>query len=493
MATKRNRIIYASQSVWVDGYIMYRVQTLGATTTFRSEDIFELGRLDIVDVVDDVPAVAITLDTNEWGDVKTMAVLAQLEPSVIAAFSDSANSSSNLVLVSGTSEQAVYYNGVSLADFAVSCGNIPGVCIWAPVQDECSMGTDANNIDMTMFMEYCYVNSIDMSYTTGANATENYGLETDNKMWLLNSGRFVNCDRFTLQASDVSNGYVNLSLDSSNSVAVLTDGSLGFLKSDETGARAVQWYDVSANESRNIAIVSGTGAAANTYVYYTTAGSHRVYFPTSYAHAVGDVVTVIYAANAYGSQTADQYFKTLSESPDETGFRADSVGAVRQGQVEVYIVDPENSSSYDLQLRLTGVTLRVDLTREALAELGHLAPYDRPVRLPIPITVTVNGTAGDLETWAKFAGRESEYDSQSLVDLAISDLMQKDNLILVVMIYQQTDEEAGGTGSSRRVSANGGYLLMVVWLVKTGGIEEQKMIMVPVSLVNMQLMILSTH
>ncbi len=47
---KRNRIIYGSQSVWADGIPMYRVQTLGATTTFTSEDIFELGALDIIDV-----------------------------------------------------------------------------------------------------------------------------------------------------------------------------------------------------------------------------------------------------------------------------------------------------------------------------------------------------------------------------------------------------------------------------------------------------------
>lgn len=50
----RNRIIYASQSVWVNGDVLYRVQSLGTTTTFTSEDIFELGSLDIIDVVDDV-------------------------------------------------------------------------------------------------------------------------------------------------------------------------------------------------------------------------------------------------------------------------------------------------------------------------------------------------------------------------------------------------------------------------------------------------------
>jgi hypothetical protein len=50
----RNRIVYASQSVWCDGEILYRVQSLGTTTTFTNEDIFELGHLSVIDVVDDV-------------------------------------------------------------------------------------------------------------------------------------------------------------------------------------------------------------------------------------------------------------------------------------------------------------------------------------------------------------------------------------------------------------------------------------------------------
>jgi len=49
----RNRIIYASQSVWINGEVLYRVQSLGTTTSFTSEDIFELGQLDIIDVVDE--------------------------------------------------------------------------------------------------------------------------------------------------------------------------------------------------------------------------------------------------------------------------------------------------------------------------------------------------------------------------------------------------------------------------------------------------------
>jgi len=43
----RNRIMYASQSVWCDCEVLYRVQSFGSTTTFTSEDLFQLGSLDI--------------------------------------------------------------------------------------------------------------------------------------------------------------------------------------------------------------------------------------------------------------------------------------------------------------------------------------------------------------------------------------------------------------------------------------------------------------
>ena len=72
------------------------------------------------------------------------------------------------------------------------------------------------------------INSLEYSYTTGANATENYGAETDNKTWFLNDGRFINWDEFTLDSSDIAAGYVDLTLASGNSVATLSAG-LGFI------------------------------------------------------------------------------------------------------------------------------------------------------------------------------------------------------------------------------------------------------------------------
>ena len=439
----RNRIIYASQSVWVNGEVLYRVQSLGTTTSFTSEDIFELGHLDIIDVVDDVPSVAVTLNTNDFGDVVTLATLAQVAPAKSAMNVTAIVTNANLV--SGASD---YLHGVALADFAITCGNLAGVTLWAPVQDECSIGTLTNNIDQTLFLDEVFTNSLEYSYTTGANATENYGAETDNKMWLLNDGRFVNFEETTLTSTDITNGYVDLDLSSSNDIAVLS-GGLGFLRKDADGAPAITWYDESENVMENIEIVTGSAAAALTYVYEDTGSQHRIYVPTGAdAPAEDDILQFYFAADAYSNVT-NTYFTPLTASDT----RPDATGAVRQGQVELYILDPDSAAtSYENAWRLTGCTISADLTREPLTELGHLGPYDRPLTLPIPITMTIDSTAGDLELWARFSGLLTGFDADTLTDIDLTDLMTKDNLILVVKVYEQTDVEANGTGSGRVVA-----------------------------------------
>jgi len=442
----RNRIIYGSQSVWVNGEIMYRVQTLGSTTTFTNEDVFELGHLDIVDVVDDVPAVAITLNTNDYGDVKTMAVLAQLAPAKLDMDASAIDSNANLAVVSGSTlaETGTFLHGVSLADFAVTCGNLSGVTMWAPVQSECDLGTLSDNIDQTMFMDEVFVNSIEFGYTTGANATENYGAETDVKRWLLNSGRFVN---YETAAYGVFSGG-SFTAASGVTVATLTAGTLGFLRLDPNGAPAVSWKDASANSGKgevtNIEVVAGVAAAASTFVYDESIDT--MYNPTDIAvffPASGDTLELIYAADGYALATSNKYFELM-----DTLDRPDILGAVRQGQVEVYIVS-DSDTSYANAWRLTSATITADLTREALAELGHLGPYDRPLTVPVPITVTIDTTAGDLEHWSRFADRYSEFTADTMVDIDLADLSASEDLKLVVKVYAQTDEEAGGTGANR--------------------------------------------
>ena len=438
----RNRIIYGSQSVWCNGEILYRVQTLGSTTTFTSEDIFEIGHLDIVDVVDDVPAVAVTLNTNDWGDVRTMAVLAQVASDRLAMDATAVDGNANLATVSGINSTELYHHhGACLADFAITCGNLTGVSLWAPVQSECDLGTLADNIDQTLYMDGVFVNSLEFGYTTGANATENYGAETDQKMWLLNDGKFVNYEEYT-DYTTFSGG--SLTLANGVTIATFSDGSLGFLRTDVNGARGVTYYDVGDDEMTNWATVTGTVAATSTFVY--DEATDTLYLPTSITPASGDKLFAIYAADGYVAATVNKYFTILDVTD-----RPDSIGAIRQGQIEIYIVS-DTDTSYANAWRLTACTITSDLTREALAELGHLGPYDRPLTVPVPITVTVDTTAGDLEHWSRFADRYSEYNANTMVEIDLADLMASEDLKLVVKVFAQTDEEAGGTGANRTVA-----------------------------------------
>lgn len=433
----RNRIVYASQSVWANGEVLYRVQSLGTTTTFTSTDIFELGHLDVIDVVDDVPAVAVTLNTNDFGDVKTLAILAQVAPAKrvmdVTAISTNAN------LIAGST----YLHGVALADFAVTCGNLPGITLWAPVQAECDLGTLANNIDQTLFLDEVYVNRVEFGYTTGANATENYGAETDNKMWLLNDGRFVNYLSATVSGTSID--LASIGFDVTSTIPTLSTGNIAFLRKTAEGSPAVTVFDASANTMTNVAVVAGVAQAADTFVYDST--TDLIYVPSGLTLEDNvDIVQIIFAADKYSTPT-NTYFDPM---PTGSGVaRPYDVGALRQGQAEIYIVDP-SSPSYEIALRLTGTTITSDLTRTPLLEIGHLGPYDRPLTLPIPITATIDTTAGDLMNWARFAGQLSEFEGATLDDIDLNDLMNKDNLTLVVKIYEQTDEEAGGTGSNRK-------------------------------------------
>lgn len=445
----RNRIIYASQSVIVNGEFLYRVQTLGSTTTFNSTDLFELGQQDVIDIVDDVPTVAITLDTNDWGTVRTAAALASVDDSAFGVTATVSNAT--VKTVSGTTD-INFYHGVALSEYGVIGAEFD---LWAPVQAESALGTQADTIDQTVFMARCFVTGITSNYSVGGEATENYTAEADNKTWFLNAGKFVSQEHWDIVASGT--GPFNLGLlDGTNEVQTLSDNNLAFLYIDpDTGARSIRVDRVGGTKDYYPVVLESAKAAGD--CGYTVA-TNVLTLPAGISVFNGDTVRIRYSADAYADATGDSdaqksnYF-TIATDANTFGDHT-NVGGLRQGQIEIYLIDPDiltSSNDYEIALRLQTVSVAATLDREALSELGHLKPYDRPVGFPIEIATTVETTAGDLETFAKFAGKETEFDAATLIDLTIDQLLSKDNLTLVIMLYNQTDVEAGGTGSDRKM------------------------------------------
>jgi hypothetical protein len=464
---KRNRIMYASQSVRANGHLIYRVTTLGSNTTFTAEDIFELGQLDRIDVVDDVPAVAVTLDTNDWGTPTTMAILAGLNP-VRMSGAPTASGSYLRTNADCTGSGVRYYHGVSLIDFSVG----EGVKLWAPVQNEASQGTADDDIQMTLFMDKVFVNNITLTYNVGANATENYAAETDNKMWLVNAGKFISQEEW-LKYAPANSEQLTLGIASptSGTIPSLSNCKYAFLSFTDTGLEGVT---VKASTDKYGTVYAVADAAASSVFGYN-ATTRILTLPTNAATlwpaaAKGYTITAVYAADKYAvgsSGDADvtyaKYFvpatSTLAAEDNPASRYPEDLGAVRQGQVEVYLVDPDIATTWDMTLRMQTVTVTATPTRTALNELGHQRPYARAMNLPVEITVATTAFASDLERWAIAAGLTpanylsvADGGTGTGTDITLTHLQSKQNLICAVKVYQLTNEEAGGkNGLFRKV------------------------------------------
>jgi hypothetical protein len=517
---RRNRIIYPSNSVWANGNVLYRVMTFGSTTTFNTEDIFELGQLSVIDVVDDSPTVAVTIETDEFGSLSNLYALSNIEFDDVVNH-DATSVSGHLTVVTGIGDAAtnnVFYHGIALSDFGLSgCETGSAVEIWAPIQAECALGTDNDDIDQSMYLPRVFINSIEWTYSAGANAAENYGGETDAKFWFVNDGKFISHEEFVLTTSgflgldergdsntgvtggtgfrvptSVTTYFLGLDETEGELVSTRSTGQLAFLRFDTLGNPAVRYFNRSTKTSTEIPVTAGVSAVAGSYAY--DSGDNSLKDPTDLltnvdfglsvegAKEEGDILSVIYAANGY-ARSFSNIDGTLQTSRTDlgTGLIADSqmatrrdaeyfspieidptakpedVGAVRQGQIEIFLVDTDALTTSDdiddqLGLRITSVTIAADLTREPLFELSHLRPYDRSLTFPIPFTVTVETTAGDLTEYATFASKKAGFEAGTTDDISIYDFMTANQrLDLVVKIYQQTDQEAGGVGFQRRV------------------------------------------
>lgn len=475
---------------------------------------FELGQLSIIDVVDDSPTVAVTIETDEFGSLSNLYALSNVEFDNTVVH-DATSVSGHLTVVSGLGDAATniaHYHGIALSDFGLSgCETGSSVEIWAPIQNECSLGTANDEIDQTMVLPRVFVNSVEWTYSAGANASENFGAETDAKFWFVNDGRFVSNEEFvyttTSGAGDNNTGVtggtgiriedtttsVFLGLDEGTAtpeeVSTRSTGQLAFLRFDAFGTPSVRYYNASTQTSFEVPVVSGTSAVAGSYAYDPSDNSltdpsdlesnNDFLGLDASGKDDGDILFVLYAANAYANSFAGlvagtqatrggsaavsnmatrrdaEYFVPIEIDPTA---KPEDVGAVRHGQIEIYLVDKDaltDSAALDDQiaLRVTSVTIAADLTREQLFELSHLRPYDRALTFPIPFTTTVETTASDMQEYATFASKKQGIvTDKNLDDVSIFDFMTANQrLDLVVQIFQQTDQEAGGTGSARRV------------------------------------------
>jgi hypothetical protein len=129
----------------------------------------------------------------------------------------------------------------------------------------------------------------------------------------------------------------------------------------------------------------------------------------------------------YTSATGGSFFSPV---PTAENPHPELAGGLKQGQIELYLSDNTGTRVS----RVNSARISMPLTRDQLAELGSLKPYDRPMQLPVNTSVSIELRDSDLEMMARLAG----FTNLANVDeIALEDLVK--NLGLVIKLYRESD------------------------------------------------------
>lgn len=425
------RNIYPGECLFIDDVRALRVQTFGASTTLTADDVHELGNKDIVDSLDAVPAVAITLDTFEYATLNNECLLSNQNPAKTRFVEIFDYENAKVDLYAPIIRGKDY--GKTNAD--VAAGNL--------------------SIYRTMYIEDAYVTAINHTYNVTGISTENYTLESDNKTWLWNEKASVVVATFPINANannptdfdlerDIGGGKGGSLISGAVPGIVATqldDGSytLGMGPNKEKIIRVIDpdtgevvkeliWegnYPDGSNDGPSqpgyFVVIQSSTNVGNTG---RKGGQIIRLHPDDVNTYDGKILKVRYAAQNKGA-----YF-----TPDPT-----EVAGIRHGQVQIYLapsIDDVNGvkkvklDESKLYWRLQSATANATLGREALLELGHFRPYARPLTFPVPVAVTIESLDHDTSLFAKLCGIPED-----AAEASIDDLLKDKNLVIKIYKY----------------------------------------------------------
>jgi hypothetical protein len=447
---KPTRVKYSGVGTFINDVQANRVQAFGSSSRLSNEDMKELGTLNIVEIVDDVPQVDISIDQNENGTLDLFALLSNkgYGCQVMAVPSGSAIGSNQVKVLSGVyytaaghpiffegttitipsgSGQSVYLNpiptGGAAAKIGVTGGSVPAGAITIATVSGSSTIKQSDITDVRPFGTVTHLDfelaSADMfvpikQSQAGVSAT---GGVINRTMYMERA--FVNSIDFNFQTKGVATASYRLETDNkrwflNNSSQIIVDQ---FKSAGGTTLTLTQTPNQLANGNYTLKLIKN-GSQLTEGTDFTVSGTTVTF--TS-ALTAGDLVKV-----RYTSSTGGQFFSPVpaSETP-----HPDLAGGMREGQIEIYLSDNTGSRV----TRAQSARISLPLTREQLDELGSLRPYDRPLQLPVNASITIEFRDTDLEMFARLAGKNLA----TVNEIAIDDLLK--NMSLIIRLFRESD------------------------------------------------------
>ena len=376
-------------SLFIDGVITKRVQTLGITTDITREAILELANAGTVEYIEDTPSVSIQIDTNDVGSTDTMALLTDsLKTYTISDEGNGPIGGTMRYFIKASSSNASYRT-ITESDM------LNGYCSISATLNE-----DGTLAKRTVWMNHCAVTGLNLSYDVNGNAAENYTLLTDNKTWFFNG--YGNTRVYKPVFNQIA----------STAYVAAQGGGFKFTGLDScipTGSTVLA-IGINGTILRNRAI--GGITSPNATMHWTSQGivctSLSISSPTgSYSTASGseDRWWIVYKS----ATEAGVWEAAGGASATAPGFELESpagaIGARRRAHIKAYLwntgADSKNTAARaGKALRLQTVSVDVALGEDQLYELGTDGFYGISKQTPVPVTITVSANDSDLGYFA---------------------------------------------------------------------------------------------
>lgn len=387
----------------VDGIPLNRVQTLSISGDKARDPVSELGNSGVVEYIEQIPSVSITIDTNNIGNVDPLAILTNKIPntSITSAIQD--------VRSSGAVTYK-YFNKIKTASVNSSNREITEADFLTAYSDVIVPVTeDGTTITRTAWAHRCALSGLSMSFDVNGNATQNFTLQGNNLQWYAGAWAYANCYKL-----------VNINM------ATVKSGTLGAW--DKQGPNCQTFYFPNSAFPKNSSVIAmavnekiffkskgwvfaqTTAAAAGTSMFTTTSGykvkmstnaswaAGAAEFSTPYAR-YGDKVYIVYSTSGRSLWANEKIVST-----------AGSMGALARQHITAYLWNSTESgnegtsTAKGASLRLQSLNIEVSPGAENLIELGAKNPYGYVRQTPIPINITVSANDSDLDMWAGLAG-----------------------------------------------------------------------------------------
>jgi len=375
-----------------------RVSTLSMDADLNEEEIREIGNEEIVERVDQTPTVSVTVDTNEYADVKNLRYLVAKE--------------------SGT--------------ITISSFDGPTTDIVVNVEEDLEFKRSAHINDAVPV-------GISYNFDVGGLATESFNLEGDNLTWYLGSKRVTRVfNGITSSGLDASGFFINVNPSDMTGVPFTT----GWVP-EKIYADGVVILQNTTIEQTGVIFSTGYDLTAHSGFI---AGSGYIRVETAAAAALSNTGATNYRVVAYESGGQQTRLKNYSWGVTDS---ASSIGGISKGMIDIQLTTgsqlfPDTSGTTFLRCQTCSVD--VDLSRETLEELGHDRAYEKTLTLPVPVNVTFNTLATDLEDFARFTGDDDITDN---TEFTIAQFGK--NATLRIAIFDSKDTVRGTTGTALKV------------------------------------------